>query len=95
MAERLVGVSRHHAALDGPQWAAARRRALEAAAWRCGRCGRSGRLEVHHRRPLHRGGEPYQLDNLEVVCRACHIDAHRRPLTEAEQAWRRLVESLL
>ena len=88
-------MSSYHARLDGPRWAATRLRALAGAGWRCGRCGRAGALEVHHKRPLHHGGAPYDPANLEVVCRACHIDVHRRPLTEAEAAWRRLVESLL
>ena len=29
---------------------------LERAGWRCERCGKAGRLEVHHVRPLHKGG---------------------------------------
>ena len=90
-----VGVSGHHRRLDGQRWAAARRVALEAAGWRCERCGAAGALEAHHKKPLHLGGEPYQLDNLIVLCRSCHIDAHRRPLTDAERAWRELVEELL
>ena len=65
--------------------------ALEAAGWRCGRCGVAGRLEVHHRRPLHLGGARYDPENLEVVCRGCHVAAHRRPLTDAERAWADLV----
>ena len=87
-------MSGHHAALSGARWAQTRRRALEVAGWRCGRCGAAGRLEVHHKQPLHRGGEPYDPANLEVVCRSCHVEAHRRPLTEAELAWQALVAEL-
>ena len=67
--------------------------ALEAAGWRCA-CGAAGRLEAHHIEPLDAGGDPYALDNLEIVCRACHIDRHRRPLTDAEAAWRVLVDAI-
>ena len=84
-------MSRHHSRLDGPRWEQTRLRALEAAGWRCGRCGAAGRLECHHLTPLHRGGEPYQLDNIIVLCLGCHVAAHRRPLTDAEQAWRDLL----
>lgn len=84
-------MSGHHRALDGPRWLRTRRRALEAAGWRCERCGVAGRLEAHHRKPLHLGGEPYAPENLKVLCRTCHIDAHRRPLTDAEKAWRDLL----
>ena len=73
---------------------AGRRQALEAAGWRCERCGRPGRLEVHHKQPLHLGGAPYALDNLVVLCRACHIETHRRQLSPAEVEWRRLVAEL-
>ena len=88
-------MSGYHARLDGPRWAATRLRALAGAGWRCEACGAAGRLEVHHRVPLHRGGAPYDPANLVALCRGCHIDAHRRPVTAAEQAWRDLVAALL
>ena len=88
-------MSRHHAALSAPRWAQARKQALESAGWRCERCGHAGALEAHHRRPLHRGGAPYDPENLEVLCKPCHFAAHRRPLSEAEKAWRRLVDRFL
>ena len=88
-------MSANHAAIAGRLWTQARRVALESAGWRCGRCGRSGRLEAHHRIPLHRGGAPYAAENLVVLCRSCHVAAHRRPLTDAEKAWRALVDAIL
>ena len=87
-------VSGHHARLSGPRWAQTRRMVLEAARWRCERCGAAGRLEVHHVEPLHGGGAACDPDNLEVVCRGCHIEAHRRPLTPEEEGWRDLVAEL-
>ena len=56
---------------------------------------RAGRLEAHHVTPLHRGGAPYDLDNLETLCRSCHIERHRRKLSPGEAAWKRLVAELL
>ena len=68
------------------QWSRLRRRLLEAAGWRCTRCALPGRLEVHHRQPLYRGGTDDQ-DNLQVLCVTCHVAAHRPPVTPAVQAW--------
>ena len=88
-------MSRHHAKLSGPRWTAARKQALDAAGWRCSRCGRAGKLEVHHATPLDDGGEPYAPENLEVLCKPCHFDAHRRPVSDAEQVWRRMLAEVL
>lgn len=52
-------------------------------------------MEGHHIEALENGGAPYDLGNVETRCRSCHIAAHRRPLTAAEQAWRDLVAELL
>lgn len=58
---------------NSKRWRALRLRILNRDGRRCQRCGRPGRLEVHHRRPLWRGGAPYEPDNLESLCRACHF----------------------
>ena len=92
-------MSRHHAALfKTRRWLAVRRVALDRAGWRCERCGAPGALEVHHRIALERGGDPFALDNLEVLDRGCHIEHHRgdrrRARTPAETAWADLVASM-
>ena len=87
-------MSAHHARLAGSRWAQTRLRVLAGAGWRCSQCGAAGALEVHHETPLHLGGEPYASANLLVLCRACHVAAHRRPLTAAEQAWRDIVDAI-
>lgn len=91
-------MSRHHLHLSGPRWARIRQAVLNAANWRCARCGRYGN-EVDHINPLHRGGDPWNRSNLQVLCRGCHIrktarDNRRKP-TPAEAAWKRLVDDLL
>ena len=67
--------------------------------WRCRQCGRAGRMEVDHVVPLDRGGDPWALDNLQALCRACHVHKtageRRRPPTPAEAEWRELVSTLL
>ena len=90
-------MSRHHAALNRSRWRRIRRQVLDAAGWRCARCGRYGH-ECHHIQPLDRGGSPYDPENLECICRFCHIqltrEQNRRQLTEEQQKWRELLEEL-
>ena len=88
-------MSRRHRQLDQRRWALVRRAVFERDGHRCVLCGRAGRLEGHHIEALENGGAPYDLGNVETRCRSCHIAAHRRPLTAAEQAWRDLVAELL
>ena len=56
-------------------------------------------MEVDHIRPLRAGGKVYDPDNLQVLCRDCHIaktaGENRRPLTPAELAWRELVAEMV
>ena len=71
-------------------WRRARTAALERDGWRCRRCGRAGRLEVHHVRKLAQGGAAYNLANLETLCGDCHLGAHATaPRERREVAARR------
>ena len=54
-----------------------RRRILEACGYRCERCGRAGRLELHHRNGDSSDDRP---ENLRPLCRPCHCQVDgRRP----------------
>ena len=92
-------MSRHHVPLSSRLWARVRRRVLERDGYRCRACGGAGRLEADHIRPLRWGGDPWALDNLQCLCRGCHIlktaRENRREPTPAEAAWRALVDDLL
>jgi len=92
-------MGRHHTHLNSHKWPAVRRIVFERDAWRCVQCGRAGRLECDHVTPLDRGGDPWDPNNLQTLCRACHIEKtrheNRRELTDAETAWRELVEEML
>lgn len=68
--------SRRVLGLNRRAWMRIRRRVLHRDGWRCQKCGRAGKLEVHHRKPVERGGG-HSLDNLEALCRGCHINHHR------------------
>ena len=85
-------MSRHHRAkLSTRRYQAARAAALERAAYRCEVCGKVGRLECHHRTPLQRGGDPYALHNLQILCYLCHreltVAMNGKPVAGAD-AWR-------
>ena len=98
-ANRLIPMSKqHHRLLRSRRWAAVRREVLDRDGWRCTSCGRAGRLEVDHREPLGEGGAPYDLSNLQTLCRSCHVAKTRleRRGEDPEEvvAWRALVAEL-
>lgn len=64
--------------LKHPLWQKCRLRVLEAARWRCARCGDAERqLHAHHKAYI-RGRRPweYPQDMLECLCDPCHTKAH-------------------
>lgn len=91
-------MSRQHARLDPRRWAVVRRQVLDRDGWRCRLCRRAGKLEVDHVLALEDGGDPWAADNLQTLCRQCHIlktageNRVRRPLPPEAEAWRPLVE---
>ncbi len=95
-------MSRAHARLDyRRRWQLVRRHVLERDGYRCVMCGKPGRLEVDHVTPMQRepGQDPFDPNGLQALCRNCHIEKtvreNRRPPTEAELRWRRLVSEML
>ena len=81
----------------GSRWLALRRAAFDRDEWRCRKCAKPGRLEAHHITPLRKGGDPFDLANVETLCRRCHIDLHRGTspeLAAAAAAWKDLVDEL-
>ena len=94
MSKRRPG-SRHYQALHRRRWEAVRLSVLERDGWRCTRCGKPGKLEVHHKQTLAAGGSPYDPANLETNCRECHIDLHRTAsATPGREAWIEFVKEL-
>ena len=90
-------MSRHHrysGLAKGREWERARQHAFRRAGRRCERCGKAGRLEVHHRLPVSSGGTNAS-DNLQVLCRTDHIALHRPPARRASvEAWETLVAGM-
>lgn len=48
----------------------------------CSTCGSRDDLTVDHRVPLNRGGDPFDLDNLDVLCRPCNSAKGDRDLRD-------------
>ena len=76
------------------KWARVRRTALEKAGYRCSRCSKAGRLEVHHVQHLKDGGQPFDLNNLAVLCRNCHIHTHKPSMSDEQKTWLRVVSEI-
>lgn len=88
--------------LDKRRWAIVRRQVFERDGWRCRQCDRPSRLECDHVRPVADGGAVYDLDNLQAICRRCHIEKSARENRAAAEkayprqaAWRKAVDELL
>ena len=64
--------------LQSPFWHYFRKAAIEIYGLACGRCGATGRLDLHHRHYL----KPYGLEciaDVVLLCRSCHTRAHTLP----------------
>ena len=73
--------------LASKQWQILRMKVFTRDQWRCVQCGRPGRLECDHVVPVSEGGALDSLDNLQSLCRDCHISKHMHP---ERRAWIRL-----
>lgn len=61
-------------------WKRLRLQVLTRDQYRCKLCGRPGRLEVDHIVPLAQGGHPTNPNNLQAICRFCHITKTKKEL---------------
>ena len=81
-----------------PRWLELRNRARIRDGFLCVACKRSGLTSpgeiVHHSVPIREGGDPWDIDNLETLCRDCHDAAHERP-DEVRDGWSDLVAETL
>ncbi|MEM7111900.1 MAG: HNH endonuclease signature motif containing protein [Chloroflexota bacterium] len=59
------------------QWNKNRKKALKRAKYRCEKCKSQMSLEVHHKKPVSKGGKD-NLRNLQVLCQSCHKKVHAR-----------------
>ena len=92
-------MSRNHERIPYRLWRRLRAQILHRDNWRCQVCGRpAGRAEVDHIEPLQDGGATIFPENLQTICRGCHIDKtrreNRRPDGPQRAAWRALTDEL-
>ena len=83
-------MSRHHKRTPAREWEGIRERTFAEQGRRCGTCGKAGALEVHHVKELRHGGTN-DPGNLQVLCRDCHIGAHRPAPGSEVLAWQLLL----
>ena len=57
-------------------WKRARREALERDGYLCTRCKATEDLIVHHVVEIAPGVDPYEVGNLQTLCRGCHAREH-------------------
>ncbi len=50
---------------------------------------------VHHVQPIRKGGDPWDIDNLESLCRRCHAEEHAEKPDPARQKWADLITQTL
>ena len=83
--------------LDRTRWRKARLAVLKRDGFRCRKCGKAGRLEVDHVRPLWRveDQDAYAPAGLQALCRGCHIDKSRGERREARPASTRAWDKLI
>lgn len=51
-------------------------------------------MEVHHVRPVSRGGTD-DLPNLRTLCRDCHFRTHAREIPPGVRRWRGLLRDMM
>lgn len=78
--------------LKGARWSRLRRDVFERDGFRCQHCGGAGRLEAHHIIPTSEGGAIWDIDNLETVCRDCHLLEHH-PSKKDRIDWKRYLNN--
>ena len=84
---------RHPAQVDRKRWTCVRAFVFERDLFRCRECGKAGRLECDHVRPVWQGGAEWDPDNLQALCRGCHIrktarEHMKRPPDPEVAKWR-------
>ena len=82
------------------KWGKVRLKVLDRDGWRCQTCGKAGRLEVDHIKPMENGGTVYDMTNLQTLCRGCHlakslIERGGGPTPREVLTWRRYLTNHL
>ena len=63
------------------RWKTLRKKVKQRAGNRCQECGKVGALDCDHIIPVDEGGDFWDIDNLQALCRMCHIEKTRKQAT--------------
>ncbi|WP_281020097.1 HNH endonuclease [Minwuia sp. IMCC3060] len=88
-----------------PDWQERREAILHERGAHCENCGSGLVVQIHHRRPLRSGGS-HKSENLQILCRDCHLHAHgtsefwgdrhnRSPQSASSTKYEKNIEKLL
>lgn len=78
----------HERIKNDPRWKQAREDCLERDGYACVECGSSESLEVDHIIPLELEPElAFELENLQTLCRPCHIEKGREKQVLMRNTW--------
>ena len=79
------------------RWKLLRLRVFNRDGWRCVQCGRASRFECDHKIPVERGGDRWDPENLQTLCRPCHFRKTSRENERedpARERWRAFRDAL-
>ena len=90
-------MSRFH--VGNTKWAKIRKQVLDAENWKCRLCGTYAN-EVDHIEPIYKGGSEYETENLQAICRGCHIQKTKQERNvsrsiEGSQEWDLVLQHLI
>ena len=77
------------------RWKALRSKVFRERGEQCEVCFSIGEVQLHHRVPVSLGGEIWNPDNLEIVCRSCHLEKHRKIEETKMPLWKRKLYDLI
>ena len=89
-------MSNSHKVINRRVWSHVRKYVFTRDDYRCRKCGKAGRLECDHIKPIEQGGEVYNTNNLQTLCRGCHIEKTRneRNGVRTRSDWEKRVDSV-
>lgn len=91
-----TGSKRKHAWIyRSRRWLALRAKLFRERGEQCESCYSIGEVQVHHIKPVSLGGAKFDESNLEVLCRSCHLERHRKIEAEKMPAWQRRLYELV
>ena len=77
------------------RWKELRARIFRERGEQCEVCFSIGEIQLHHRVPVSQGGDIWNERNLIVLCRSCHLDAHRKIENSKLPDWQRRLYELI